>query len=276
MAPCRAADARTYPAGASRDIGTAMDTPLHVERRPVTGGTVAVLRMHRPEARNAMDSGMLVALADAIDDAAGDDDVAGLLLTGDDAVFSAGADVKEPMGDGGRRRMELFTQVYESLTLFPLPTAAAIVGPAIGGGAEAAIACDLRVADTTARFRFPGAIYGVPVGTSRTIGQVGLGIAKDWVLSSRDVDVEEAHRAGLVQRLVSAGEAEATALAWLDLCSRRDRGTVQLLKRLFNDGAGLRDRVMFENDALRAQSETGSLPPGLDVDLPRTVRPRRR
>ncbi len=253
-----------------------MSSPLQVERRPVSGGDVVVLRMHRPRARNAMDSTMLIALADAIDEAAADDAVAGLLLTGGDEVFSAGADVKEPMEDGGRRRMELFTQVYETLTLFPLPTAAAIAGPAVGGGAEAAIACDLRVADTTAHFRFPGAIYGIPVGTSRTIGQVGLGIAKDWVLSSRDVPVEEAHAAGLVQRLVPAGTAEQAALEWLDLCSQRDRGTVQLLKRLFNDGAGLRDRVMFENDALRAQTEAGTLPPGLDVDVPRTIRPRRR
>jgi enoyl-CoA hydratase/carnithine racemase len=253
-----------------------MDAPLHVDHLAVSGGTVVVLHMHRPAVRNAMDSAMLMALADAIDAAAGVDDLVGLLLTGGDEVFSAGADVKESMDDDGRRRMELFTQVYESLTLFPLPTAAAISGPAIGGGAEAALACDLRVADTTARFRFPGAIYGVPVGTSRTIGQVGLGIAKDWVLSSRDVGVEEAHRVGLVQRLVDPGQTMSTALAWLDLCSQRDRGTVQLLKRLFNDGAGMRDRVMFENDALRAQSETGALPPGLDADLPRTVRPRRR
>lgn len=253
-----------------------MDTPLHVELRPVTGGTVVVVTMHRPEARNAMDSTMLGALAEAIDDAASDPATAGLLLTGAGDVFSAGADVKEAMDDGGRRRMELFTAVYESLTLFPLPTAAAIAGPAVGGGAEAAIACDLRVADVTARFRFPGAIYGVPVGTSRTIGQVGLGIAKDWVLSSRDVSVEEAHTAGLVQRLVPEGGAVDAAMAWLDLCSQRDRSTVQLLKRLFNDGAGLRDRVMFENDALRAQTEAGTLPPGLDADLPRTIRPRRR
>jgi enoyl-CoA hydratase/carnithine racemase len=253
-----------------------MDHPLHVERRPVTDGSVAVLRMQRPAARNAMDTAMLAALADAIDDAAGDPEVAGLLLTGGDDVFSAGADVKETVDDGGRRRMELFTQVYESLTLFPLPTAAAVAGPAVGGGAEAAIACDLRVADTTATFRFPGAIHGIPIGTARTIGQVGLGIAKDWVLSSRDVPAEEAHAAGLVQRLVPAGTAVDTALAWLELCSRRDRDTVQLLKRLFNDGAGLRDRLMFENDALRAQAETGRLAPGLDADLPRTVRPRRR
>lgn len=253
-----------------------MDSPLHVERRPVTGGDVVVLHMHRPDARNAMDSAMLGAMADAIDGAASDDRVCGLLLTGTEGAFSAGADVKEASDDQGRRRMELFTVVYEALTLFALPTAAAIAGPAIGGGAEAAAACDLRVADSTARFRFPGAIHGIPVGTSRTIGQVGLGVAKDWVLSSRDVSVEEAHAAGLVQRLVPDGTAVDAALAWLDLTSQRDRDTVQVLKRLFNDGSGLRDRVMFENDALRAQNETGGLAPGLDTDLPRTVRPRRR
>jgi enoyl-CoA hydratase/carnithine racemase len=253
-----------------------VDIPLQVDRRAVAGGDVVILTMHRPDARNAMDSAMLIALADAIQDAATDDGVCGLLLTGAGGVFSAGADVKEPMDDGGRRRMELFTHVYESLTLFPLPTAAAIAGPAVGGGVEAAIACDLRVADTTAHLRFPGASYGIPVGTSRTISQVGLGIAKDWVLSSRDVDAEEAHRTGLVQRLVEPGQAVDVALAWLDQTSQRDRTTVMLLKRLFNDGAGLRDRVMFENDALRAQTEAGTLPPGLDVDLPRTIRPRRR
>lgn len=253
-----------------------MDAPLHVDRRPVTGGEVVVARMHRPEARNAMSSAMLIALIDVIDDAAADEAVCGLLLAGSDDVFSAGADVREPLDDGGRRRMELFTQFYESLTLFPLPTAAAIAGPAVGGGAEAAAACDLRVAEPSARFRFPGAIYGIPVGTARTISQVGLGVAKDWVLSSRDVDAEEAARTGLVQRVVPAGHSEQAALDWLDLTSQRDRPTVQLLKRLFNDGAGLRDRVMFENDALRAQAETGALPAGLDVDVPRTIRPRRR
>lgn len=253
-----------------------MDRPLLIDRHAVAGGDVVVLRMHRPRVRHAMDSTMLAALADALDDVRADAGACGVLLTGDEEAFSAGADVHEPMDDGGRRRMELFTHVYEALSLFPLPTAAAISGPAVGGGAEVAFACDLRVADTTARFRFPGAVYGIPVGTARTIGQVGLGVAKDWVLSSRDVTVEEAHAAGLVQRLVEPGRTVEEALGWLELTSQRDRDTVMVLKRLLNDGSGLRDRVMFENDALRAHVEAGRLAPGLDEDLPRTVRPRQR
>jgi enoyl-CoA hydratase/carnithine racemase len=250
--------------------------PVQIERRPVDHGVIVVLRMHRPEARNAMNTAMLIALLDALDEAARDDEVAGLLLAGSPDVFSAGADVREDLADDGRRRMELFTEFYEQLTLFRMPTAAAVAGPAVGGGAEAAIACDLRVAEPSALFRFPGAIYGIPVGTSRTISQVGLGVAKDWVFSGRDVTAEEAHERGLVQRLVADGTAEATAMEWLALTASRDRTTVQLLKRLFNDGSGLRDRVMFENDALRAQTEAGTLPPGLDVDVPRTIRPRLR
>lgn len=253
-----------------------MQEPLDVSVRRLEGGTVHVLTMHRPAARNAMDTAMLVALVDALDAADGDPDTVGLLLTGSEGTFSAGADVREETADGGRRRMELFTTFYEQLSVFRAPTAAAIEGPAVGGGAEAAAACDVRIAARGARLRFPGAIHGIPVGTARTVGQVGLSVAKDWVLSSRFVPAEEAHTRGFVQRLVADGDAAETALRWLTEVAGRDRDTVQLLKRLFTDFGGVRDRVAFENDALRAQAETGSLPPQLDRDLPRTVRPRRR
>lgn len=252
-----------------------MPSPLSVDRHDTDAGEVRILRMHRPEARNAMDTDLLVALVDALDDAAADDALRGLLLTGSEGVFSAGADVREAMDDGGRRRMELFTTFYEQLSNFPRPTAAAVEGPAVGGGAEAAAACDLRSAGRSARFRFPGAIYGIPVGVARTVGLVGLSTAKDWVLSSRDVSAEEAAGVGFVQRLVPDGEAEAAALTWLELAASRDADTVALLKRVFNDQGGLRDRVAFENDMLRAQQETGALP-DMERDLPRTIRPRRR
>jgi enoyl-CoA hydratase len=249
-------------------------SPLDVAVRELATGTLRVLTMRRPGARNAMDTGMLVALIDALDEADHDPDLRGVLLTGAGGTFSAGADVREELPDAGRRRMELFTTFYEQLSLFRVPTVAAIEGHAVGGGAEAAAACDVRVAGRSAVLRFPGAIYGIPVGTARTVGQVGLSIAKDWVLSSRDVSAEEAHAAGFLQRVVADGEAVATATAWLEQVATRDADTVALLKRLFNDQGGVRDRVAFENDALRVQAETGRLPVG--DDLPRTVRPRRR
>lgn len=252
-----------------------MPGPVDVELHPVPTGHLRVLTLRRPAARNAMDTAMLAALADAIDDAAGDRQLRGLVVTGADGAFSAGADLVEDLPDGGRRRMELFTIVYEQVTATRVPTVAAIEGPAVGGGAELAGACDVRVAGASAMFRFPGAIHGIPIGVARTVGQVGLSVAKDWVLSARDVAAGEAHERGLVQRLVADGDALATAMAWATTVADRDPETVALLKRLFDDQSGLRDRVAYENDALRTQAETGVLP-DLGTDLPRTVRPRRR
>ncbi len=252
------------------------DRPLRVEHVAVDDGRLAVVTMQRPEARNALSTGLLAAWVDAVDDAEGDPDVAGLVVAATGTVFSAGADVREELADGGRRRTELLTTLFERLTLTPLPTVAVLAGPAIGAGAELAAGCDLRVAEPGVWVRFPGAIHARPVGTARTLGLVGLGTAKDWVLSSRRVDRDELVATGFVQRAVPAGEGMAAARGWLGQVVGRDRDTVSLLKRMFNDSSGLRDRVMFENDALRATAEAGPLPPGLDVDLPRTVRPRRR
>ncbi len=240
-------------------VRTAVRTLLH--------GTVHVVTMERPAARNALDTALITGLVDAFHEVARDPQLRGVLLTGAGGAFSAGADVHEVVADGGRRRMELLTTLYEQLTHLRVPTAAAVEGPAVGGGAELAGACDLRVAATSATFRFPGADFGVPIGMARTVGQVGLSVAKDWVLSGRDVPAAEAEARGFVQRLVAEGDAVGAALAWLEQVAGRDPDTVALLKRLFNDHGGVRDRVAFEHDLLRVQAETGELP-RLDRDLP--------
>ena len=241
-----------------------MPEPVAIEDRNVEHGAIRILRFNRPDARHAMDTAMLVALVEHLDAAARDDEVRGVLLAGSGGTFSAGADVREHL-DGGAaaRRMELFAAFYEALSTHPLPTAAAIEGAAVGGGAEAAAACDIRVAGRSAVVRFPGAIYGIPVGAARTTGLVGLGTAKDWVLSSRDVGADEALRTGFVQRVVDDGDAEGAALEWLELVASRQRATVERLKRALNDFAGLPDRVAWENDALRSLHEGGSEQPEL-------------
>lgn len=248
------------------------EVPVLVDDHEVEGGRVRVVRMHRPAARNAMNTAMLQALVDALSDADRDRYVRGLLLTGANRIFSAGADVHEQLPDAGQRRTELLTVLYDALSNHPKPTAAAVEGPAIGGGAEVAAACDLRVAGRSAVFRFPGASYGIPVGAARTIGLVGLGSAKDWVLSCRDVDADEALRTGFVQRVVVDGEAEATALSWLALVVSRDASTVSRLKQTLNSFAGLPDRVAWENDNLRAGHEAGGPPRAGAFGIPSSVR----
>lgn len=264
---------------------TAGALAVHVHE-PRAGGTVHVLTLQRPHARNAMDTALLSALVDALHDADADEALVGLVVTGAGGHFSAGADLKEARptsgdkearpGDEGvfARRQELFAVAYEQLTTFRAPTVAAVEGYAVGGGAELAAACDLLVVGSSAVLRFPGGAMGIPVGVARTVGRVGLSVARDWVLSGREVPAEEAHTTGFAQRLVGDGGALEEALAWLEVVASNDRATVQLLKRQFLDLGGVRDRSARENDAIRAQARTGRLP-SYDDDLPRTVRPRR-
>lgn len=254
-----------------------MTDVLTVDRHDTAaGGAVTILTLRRPSVRNALDTVLLGALVDALADADGDPDVVGLLVTGADGHFSAGADLEEavPDGPGFARRQELFAVAYELLTSFRTPTVAAVEGWAVGGGAELAAACDLLVVADGARLRFPGAIHGIPVGVARTVGRVGLSTARDWVLSSRVVGAAEAYATGFAQRLVDDGGSVESGLVWLEEVAERDQATVALLKRHFLDLSGLRDRTARENDAIRAQAATGRLP-GYEDDLPRTVRPRR-
>lgn len=221
-------------------------------------GELRVLRMSRPDARNAMNTAMLMALLDGLADAVADDAVRGIVLTGDAGSFSAGADLREELDREGQvRRMDLFCQLYESVGTCPKPTVAAIEGHCVGGGIEVAAACDLRVADTTSRFRFPGAALGIPVGAAKLVGLVGLGTAKDLVLTSRTFDAEEALRIGFAQRLAEAGTALDVAVEVAGQIAANNLDAVRYLKRQFLAFSGSGDRIAAENDALHAVTESG-------------------
>jgi enoyl-CoA hydratase/carnithine racemase len=231
---------------------------------------VRTLTMNRPDARNAMSTGLLAALLDALGDAVADADTRVIVLAGAAGHFSAGADVKEDLDhEATVRRMDLFCDVYEAIGTCPKPTVAAISGSCVGGGVEVAAASDIRVADATARFRFPGAALGFPVGAAKLVGLVGLGTAKDLVLSSRTFDVVEAQRIGFVQRV---GEDASTLGAEVAAeVAANDPDAVAWLKRQFAVFSGLADRIGAENDALHAHAEAGGDYRMLTMDDPKRV-----
>ena len=219
---------------------------------------VRTIRLERPAQRNALNTALLGELLDAVGEAVADDDVGAIILTGVGATFSAGADVDEDLdGPATVRRMELFGALFEALATSPTPTLAAVAGPCIGGGAELAAACDVRVADATASFRFPGAALGYPAGAAKLVGLVGLGAAKDLVLTSRTIYAEQASRIGFVQHLVADGGALAAGHDLAAQISANDVNTVAYLKRLFASFSGLGDRIAVENDALRGLAASG-------------------
>jgi enoyl-CoA hydratase/carnithine racemase len=209
---------------------------------------VALLQLDRPEARNAIDTAMLEEMLAHLASAREDDEVRALVLSSSDHMaLSAGADVREELDDEGRlRRMELFARLYDELTGFPKPTAAACHGSCVGGGAEIAVACDLRIGGSNLRLRFPGAALGVPVGPARLVTLCGLSVAKYLLLTSRDVAVEDAHRWGLVHRVVPAARTEEAALTLAGQVAQNPPESVARIKRMLHDWDGVETRSRVE------------------------------
>jgi enoyl-CoA hydratase len=209
---------------------------------------IALLRLDRPNARNAMNTRMLEELLDHLASAREDDSVRVLVLSSTDHMsLSAGADVREELDAEGRvRRMELFARLYDDLTAFPKPTVAACHGSCVGGGAEVAVACDLRVGGSNLRLRFPGATLGVPVGPARLVTLCGLSVAKYLLLTGRDVGAEQALRWGLVHRVAPAATTEESALDLAAAVAENPPEATAMLKRMLHEWDDVEGRSRAE------------------------------
>lgn len=175
---------------------------------------VALVQLDRPEARNAINTAMLEELLPRLESAREDEAVRVVVVSSTDHMgLSAGADIREELDhDGSVSRMELFARLYDEITGFPKPTVAACHGSCVGGGAEIAVACDLRVGGANVRFRFPGGALGLPVGPARLVTLCGLSVAKYILLTAHEIGADEALRWGLVHKVVPAARTEDAAL----------------------------------------------------------------
>ncbi len=174
---------------------------------------IAVLTVNRPDALNALDAPTLTQLRDRLREVADDADVRVVVLTGTgDRAFVAGADIKymSALGvDEAREWGALGQEAGRLLETMPKPTIAAINGFALGGGCELALACDFRYAAANAKLGQPEVNLGIIPGwggTQRLARAVGIGLAKELVLTGRMVDADEAQRIGLVNAVFEPGE----------------------------------------------------------------------
>jgi enoyl-CoA hydratase len=225
---------------------------------------IAVLRLERPDARNAMDTQMLAEILEHLAVARDDERVRVLVISSSDHMgLSAGADIKEAIDEQSKvERMQLFADVYDQIVAFPKPTVAVCHGDVVGGGAEVAIACDMRVGGSNLRMRFPGAALGVPVGPARLVTLCGLAAAKYLLLSSRTVAADEALRLGLVNRVAPAAGAEEAALQLAAEVAAHPPEGVARLKRMLHEWDDVEGRSRAEGEGQVEWQRSGPGLPG--------------
>ncbi|UGQ57017.1 enoyl-CoA hydratase [Rhodococcus pyridinivorans] len=179
-------------------------------------GRVGIVTLNRPKALNALNSQLMREVVAAVEELDADDEVGAILLTGSEKAFAAGADIKEmaPKTFAEVYAEDLFSQ-WDRLSSVRKPIVAAVSGYALGGGCELAMLCDFIIASDTAKFGQPeiklGVIPGIG-GSQRLTRAVGKAKAMDMCLTGRNMDAEEAERAGLVSRIVPAAELFDVAL----------------------------------------------------------------
>jgi enoyl-CoA hydratase/carnithine racemase len=233
--------------------------PPEVQPGPVrveTGDGVATVTLDRPDAINAISSGLATALADVFEPLATDRAVSAVVLTGAGTRgFCAGADLRERSGfddHGWFVQREVFRRAFGAVRRCPLPTVAAVFGFALGGGCELALSCDLIVAADDAVMGLPEVRLGlVPAGggTQLLARRVGHAVAKDLVLTGRRVDAGEAARLGLVDRVVRRSVLLETAHGLAAEIAGNAPTAVRLAKWALDLGADLaREAAMDVED----------------------------
>lgn len=229
---------------------------LKRERR----GAVEIVRLDRPDARNAMSTELLDDLLAALAELAADPELRALVVsTTTERALSAGADVREELdAAGGVHRMERFAELYAAVDAFPAPTVAVCVGNCVGAGAELASGCDLRVAGENLQLSWAGGRLGVPVGPARLVPLVGLSRAKELILTGRVVGAEEAERIGWAHRVAPTAEAEAAAVELAEQASQGPPQAMRDLKGMFRELERTATRIGYENELLVAFQRTGA------------------
>lgn len=178
---------------------------------------ILLLTLNRPDSRNAMSKELRAALRQAILDADDNPDISVVAITGAGSAFCSGADLKE-VSSGARKRGPLHQEErspFEVMIDCRKPLLAIVNGPAVAGGFELALACDMRVATDTAYFALPEArrSRGAHLASVLLPTMVPSGIALEWLLTSRRIPIDEAQRWGLVNRVAPANEIMSIGMA---------------------------------------------------------------
>ena len=207
---------------------------------------VARITLNRPRAGNAVNVQMAQELQDACQEADRDDDVRVIVISGAGRAFCLGSELERSAGRGGGRAKEAnqggVYPVSSIVAGVEKPVIAAINGDALGQGLEIALACDIRVAASTARLGFPNVALGIlPMdgGTQRLPRLTGKGKALELIMSAEAIGAEQAEQIGLVSRVVTASQLEAGVDALAASIVKMGPIALRYLKEAVNKGLEL-------------------------------------
>ena len=213
-------------------MATERFTNLQVEER----ADRVVVTLHRPAARNAIDLAMVRELHAVC--AALEEQPRPLLLTGGGGVFAAGADIGQLRDRGAEDALQgINRSLFDRIGRLRQPTVAAVDGPALGGGAELAYACDIRLASPTAVFGNPEPGLGIIAAAGacwRLSELIGRSAAKQVLLGAYQLDAERALRLGLVAEIVAGEQLTAAAHRLIDRITRSSPAALGLTKLLLD------------------------------------------
>jgi enoyl-CoA hydratase/carnithine racemase len=234
-------------------------------------GGVAEVELARVSAHNALSTSLAAEIVEATAEIVAASARAVVLTSKSSKAFCVGADLKERNGFSDADFMAQrprFRRTFASVLNAPMPTIAAIHGFALGGGYELALCCDLIVADESAVIGLPEVTLGIVPGgggTQLVSRRAGYGVAADLVLTGRRVEVEEASRLRLVDRVVPAGTDREAALALAATIAANSPVAVRNAKNALRRGldVDLAAGLDIEDSAWRATIFSGDRPEGV-------------
>jgi methylglutaconyl-CoA hydratase len=229
-------------------------------------GHVAVLTLNRPNEMNALSRDLMLAVRQEIEACDRDEGIHAVILTGaGERAFCAGVDLKERAAMTEEEVMEsrrvAVKPCYDAFRTISTPTIAAVNGVALGGGAELALACDIRLAAPNARFAHPEIRWGmIPAAGAhqRLRNLVGLGMTKEIMLTGRTLEADEAHRLGIYNHVYEAKRLMPEALAMARVIAAYSPLAVRKSKRVLDDWAYSDAAFEAEYEASKACYEEGS------------------
>ncbi len=222
----------------------------------------AVLRitMNRPAKKNALTGAMYKAMQDALERADRDEEIRAVLLTGTDGVFTAGNDIGDFLAGTRDAQGSPAMRFISTIALSDTPIVAAVEGNAVGVGTTMLFHCDLVYAAPSTKFRMPFVDLGlVPeAASSLTVPlRVGMAKASEWLLLGESFDAHEAHRCGVINAVVPAGELIDTARqAAIRLAAKPPQALAAARRLMRGDREAIRAQMARESEAFATALES--------------------